>query len=220
MASPRITKEMRENITANAIRHRFTDDVYKLSVSECSLAERAYHIVFSNKDIEAMEQLGRGIIRPRKTIALRVSGEQRTMCFNGQLVVDSNKKAKLRFSGIDFDTSHDDVEFLMPERISSYSSDDHEAYWERFTINRDNKAKSKFCDDVLGYDAERDNLMSSISETETKLSSLLESVQTFKKLRAIWPEGAQFYDQYDVDHTLTPKVPAVIITDINKSLGI
>lgn len=219
MASPRITQSMREQITNNALLHRFTDDVNKMSVTMSKLAEQAYHFVFSPDDIKAMEHLGESVLTMSGSIVVRMAGEIRTMDFDGYLIRNHTGTA-LRFGGTVFPNKlqADIVELLMP--FTDRYSRQNEAYWTRFTIKRDSKAKSKFCDDVLAAEADEEKLKSAIDEASTKLMSLLESVQTFKKLRAIWPEGAQFYDQYDVDHTLTPKVPAVIITDINKSLGI
>lgn len=48
---------------------------------------------------------------------------------------------------------------------------------------------------------------------------MLESVQSFKKLRAVWPQGEKFYDMYDVDSEKTG-VPSTVVSELNKILGI
>ncbi len=71
-------------------------------------------------------------------------------------------------------------------------------------------------DRSLEFDAKKGELRSEIMKAEATLMGVLESVTTFKKLRAVWPNGAKFYDMYDVDHTVKPKVPALVISDLNK----
>lgn len=58
------------------------------------------------------------------------------------------------------------------------------------------------------------------SKAEIALMAMLESVQSFKKLRAVWPQGVKFYDMYDVDSETKAGVPAVVVTELNKLLGI
>lgn len=56
-------------------------------------------------------------------------------------------------------------------------------------------------------------------EASLQLMSMLESVVSFKKLRAVWPQGEKFYDMYDVDSE-KPGVPSIIVEQLNKVLNI
>jgi hypothetical protein len=52
-----------------------------------------------------------------------------------------------------------------------------------------------------------------------KLKAFLGSFKTIKKLRETWPEGAEHYDQYDVQPGKS-QVPAVVTQEINAMLNI
>lgn len=60
------------------------------------------------------------------------------------------------------------------------------------------------------------------SEAETarqKLMSLLNAMNTIKSLEKAWPEGKKFYQRYAQEKEGTG-LPAVMVADINKALGL
>jgi len=74
-------------------------------------------------------------------------------------------------------------------------------------------------DHCYEYITKGEDLRKRMREAEIQLRAMLESVQSFKKLRAVWPQGEKFYDMYDVDSEKTG-VPSVVVTQLNKILNL
>jgi len=74
-------------------------------------------------------------------------------------------------------------------------------------------------DQCYTYVMDNEDLKKRMREAEVQLRAMLESVQSFKKLRAVWPQGEKFYDMYDVDSEKTG-VPSVVVTQLNKILNL
>lgn len=78
---------------------------------------------------------------------------------------------------------------------------------------------TKLSDAVYELTNDREDLKKRVREAEVQLMAVLESVQSFKKLRAVWPQGEKFYDMYDVDYEKAG-VPSIVVSELNKVLGI
>ncbi len=74
-------------------------------------------------------------------------------------------------------------------------------------------------DQCYDYIMQNEDLKKRMREAEVQLRAMLESVQSFKKLRAVWPQGEKFYDMYDVDSEKSG-VPSVVVTQLNKILNL
>lgn len=188
MASPRITKVMREGIVANTIAHTFKKQREDAAKEHARLALKAYKEQYTPAQIKAMENLGKRFIGEECKIFLNLNGLRRQLYFSGKDRVA--KASELVYK-------------LMEE--SQYN-------------------KPLVPSDALRLEIEafldkESDLNETISKAEVNLMAMLDSVQTFKKLRSIWPEGEKFYDMYDVDSE-KPGVPAVFVADINKMLGL
>lgn len=76
----------------------------------------------------------------------------------------------------------------------------------------------ELCDRIQGHAKERDGLRIARKDAATKLTAMLASVTTVKKLREVWPEGEQFYAKYEA--APAPSVPAIRVEEINAILGL
>jgi hypothetical protein len=72
---------------------------------------------------------------------------------------------------------------------------------------------SAFADASQALAAER-------SKTETTLTAMLAGVQSFKSLQRSWPEGERFYKHLPKEFPFRHQVPATLVADLNKALGI
>ena len=189
MASPRITKQIREQIVENTLDHTFKARKEKLVKEHAALAERAYKELYKPSLIKAMEELGEKFICKEDDIQLNMKGQRRRLNFNGNFsyrLSDIPRVYKLM-------EKTQGQNALVPSDKLFDAIDSH-------------------FDAVKAFDTEHE-------KASVNLSAMLESVQTFKKLRAIWPEGEKFYDMYDVDSE-KPGVPAIFVSDLNKMLGL
>ena len=69
----------------------------------------------------------------------------------------------------------------------------------------------KHANDLEAYEAER-------TKAAKQLSAMLSKINTIKKLREVWPEGAQFYSKYEVESVAA--LPAIRVDEINSMLGL
>lgn len=180
MASPRITKVMREGIVENTLTAQFGKAKEALVKREQALANRAYHQQYKPVTIKAMEDLGDRFIEYSGTIRLNVGGRALDLTLD---------KSRPCHKGANWSSSR----FVPDAKLTA----DIEKYLD---------------------DAGDHNKLA--TQARVQLTAVLESVQSFKKLRAVWPQGVKFYDMYDVDTETKSSVPAVVVTELNKALGI
>lgn len=188
MASPRITKVMREGIVANTIAHTFKKQREDAAKEHARLALKAYKEQYTPAQIKAMDNLGERFIETEFKIYLNLNGLRRQLYFGGKERVNS-----------------------MKEHVSKMM--EHNQY------NKPLVPSDALRMEIEAFLDRESDLNETIGKAEVNLMAMLESVQSFKKLRAIWPEGEKFYDMYDVDSE-KPGVPAVFVADINKMLGL
>lgn len=89
-----------------------------------------------------------------------------------------------------------------------------------YGYNTPSTPSQSIVDDVEQWIEDTADLQRRETQANIQLSAMLESVVSFKKLRVVWPQGEQFYDMYDVDSETKAGVPAVVVTEINKLLGL
>ncbi len=196
MASPTITKDMREKIVANMSKHIFGKEEAALVVRTAKIAERAYKEKYSDATRRKMEDLGKDFVGRSDDIVMNVNGLSIELSFNGY----SRLYGRCIGSG--------------KETVYRFVSKDHGSY-------RDIKhvASAALAADVMALMDDIKNFSDRVCQAEIQTLAVLESVRTFKKLRAVWPQGEKFYDMYDVDSE-KPGVPSIVITDLNKMLGL
>lgn len=56
------------------------------------------------------------------------------------------------------------------------------------------------------------------SEMHAKMKSFLATFNTFNQLRDRWPDGKEFYEEFDTDNK--PALPSVRVAEINSMLGL
>ena len=74
-------------------------------------------------------------------------------------------------------------------------------------------------EEVQAYSQRKEKRKTDCHAAEAELQGFLSSFKTFKQLRDNWPEGEQFYKQYDVTRN-APSVPALRTAKINEMLGL
>jgi len=98
------------------------------------------------------------------------------------------------------------VQDPLPVRITDMS-------W--FTVkSEDLKHKIEtYADDFEAIKSERHKAL-------VTLEAMLQSLQTYRTLERVWPEGRKFYKHIPVDYPFRHQVPATLVADLNKALGI
>lgn len=57
-------------------------------------------------------------------------------------------------------------------------------------------------------------------KTKATLEAMLQNLQAYSTLERTWPEGKKFYQHIPKDYPYRHQVPATLVADLNKSLGI
>lgn len=201
MASPRITKTMREGIVKNVITYTFKKEVAALSKREATLASIAYNATYTKAQVDAMKSLGNAFVEQSNAIVVNACGQRHSLFFGGAL------------SAIPY---YNQGEVGSVLRELGKGADEY-----RFVARRgDYTIKPSLGAEIVELAQDQTDLHERAKQAAVSLMAVLESVQSFKKLRAVWPQGEKFYDMYDVDSETKSGVPAVVITDLNKMLGI
>ncbi len=180
MASPRITKSMREGIVKNALEHTFGKAEEKIKEDFRKLADKAYNEKYSKAQQKLMVELGEEFLAKNDRIFVNIRGERHALS-------------------------------MSEERLTDRQSNWHDKAFV---------PSNKLSDDIYDLLQEKDTLKEKMNQADIQLSAMLETVVSFKKLRAVWPQGEKFFDMYDVDSESKPGVPAVVITELNKVLGL
>lgn len=83
----------------------------------------------------------------------------------------------------------------------------------------DYSAEHKFSKKFNELDQEKIKLLEQLDDTRQEIMAVLNSCNTLKRLLEIWPEASNFLNGVDI---VTSKVglPAVMIEDLNKKLGV
>ena len=85
--------------------------------------------------------------------------------------------------------------------------------------NLGNIPAGELCDKVQAHVQEVAKNKEDYSKLYYKILSMLTSFNSFKAMRENWVEGVEFYKDMDVDR-VSPQLPANIISDINKQIGL
>ncbi len=73
------------------------------------------------------------------------------------------------------------------------------------------------CDKIQKHAVAVEKLKDESKAARQQLMAMLAKVSTFKRLRDIWPEGAQFFAGYEIS---SAAVPALRVDEINAMLGL
>lgn len=79
---------------------------------------------------------------------------------------------------------------------------------------------NELCNKIWDHDARWHELKREIKDARIKLYSILNTISTFNKLKELWPDGAPFYNKVIFVDPDKAKLPAVVISDINKTFGL
>lgn len=194
MASPTITKEMREKIVENMTKHIFGKEEAALVKRTAKLALAAYNEEHSPKVRKMMKDLGENYVASNTAINLNIRGMHIWLSFNG---------CSSLYGSVIGDGQEDVCRYGTKSRYGRTPFAPSASLSDEI---------SELMDDLKDF-SDR------VRKAGAQTLAVLESVRTFKKLRAVWPQGEKFYDMYDVDSE-KPGVPAIVITDLNKMLGL
>lgn len=84
-----------------------------------------------------------------------------------------------------------------------------------FTV-KDERLKQRIAD----YEDERKKLLEEQAKTTATLNAMLGNIQTLASLERTWPEGKPFYKHIPTEFPFRHQVPATLVADLNKALGI
>lgn len=182
---------MREGIVANAIEHTFKKDREALKKLEISLAKAVYNELYDAPTQKMMNTLGEKFLERDCDIHVNVNGQRHRLYFDGERNVGC--------------VGWKEREQRLMMRHQAHSP---------FVPSK------KLGEDILEFADKTKDQGEREKQATIQLSAMLESVMSFKKLRAVWPQGEKFYDMYDVDSETKSGVPAVVVTELNKLLGL
>lgn len=78
----------------------------------------------------------------------------------------------------------------------------------------------KLIDRCRAWQGDCEDLKAEQEKVSGTLTAMLQSMQTYARLEADWPEGKRFYQSLPVDFPFNHQVPAVQVKELNALLGL
>jgi len=197
----RLTKDIRDSILTEVLRHRFQDRIEVLIADRAYFAEKVYNDIYRKADREKMEALPNGWLPNNTSIGVQFGdGGHRytTVLFDGAVYGEvgrvrakTDKPRERVKRRVPYKHSHGCVKVYEPAHKLSV---EHQKLEGRF-----------------------DELKQDYETAKRQASAALASVSTINRLVEVWPEIEPFARKYD---ETPPKLPAVPTSELNKLLDL
>lgn len=197
----RLNNTMKDQVIKKALAHAFDKREADLLHEEHALAKACFVHAFGSQAIQMLKKLGEpfayanvngyGNVEPEGTVT--------PWFISGQHV-------QLRL-----------VDIPVPRRFGERFAYDH-GKKNPFSITMDKNAKlvervREWQDAVVKLTEERNKVKST-------LGAMLQGISTYKSLEKNWPEGKPFYKHLPKEFPFRHQVPATLVSELNKALGI
>jgi hypothetical protein len=198
MTSTRLTNDIRESLTRDIMRHRFTADVDDLLATQAAFAMRVYDDLFNADMRTAMSALPDGWLNDSDDIGVQFG-----------YVGGSNVYTRLWFSGYltgslgQLQTKRDTKKTMRVPASKAHGC--VKVYDPSHPLSKD-------------FDRIRirtKSLRENVDTAKRSVETALNAVTTIKRLVETWPEVAEFAKKYDTEK---PQLPALPTEHLNQLL--
>lgn len=193
--SARLTKEIREAITKDLVRHRFEDAVKKVYEQRAALADAVYRDLYTKAQRDQMDSLPAGMLPEDDDLSVRFGTSHTNVYFSGFTYGDLNKVVSAVRAG--------SARRMFYKHKSGCVKD----YLATHKLSIEN-------DRLMGVVAD---LVKDIDAARRVSMAAMASVGTVKRLVEAWPEVAPFARKFDTEK---PRLPMVQTDQLNKILDL
>lgn len=190
----RLTKDIRDEIVLDLLRHSFKERVEALYAERAALAQAIYEDVFSAETRKKMQSLPEGWLPEVKGINARLGSDYSSFDFSGGLYGEINRIAK----------NGKDETRRVPSKhkggcVASYDAT------HKLALENERLANL------------RKSLCEEIETAKRAADTAVNAVSTVKRLIEVWPEVNPFASKHSAEK---PQLPAVPTDQLNKILGL
>jgi hypothetical protein len=190
----RLTKDIRDEIVMDLLRHSFKDRIEALYAERSALAQKIYEDAFSADARKKMQALPDGWLPEVNSINVRLGSDYTSFEFSGGLYGDINRIMKCK------QPESRRIPFKFRGGcVASYEAT-HSLALEHERIG--NLRKS---------------LWEEIESAKRAATTAVNAVSTVKRLIEVWPEVDPFASKHSTEK---PQLPAVPTAQLNKILGL
>lgn len=193
--STRLTKEIREAIAKDLVKHRFTEAVQALYQKRADLADAVYRDLYKASEREQMASLPAGMLPEMDELSVRFGGSYTTIYFSGFMYGDLSKVVAVARNG-------------TSRRIF---------YKHKGGCAKDYDARHKLAiqhEEISGAAAD---LVKEVDAAHRAAIGAISKVGTVKRLMEVWPEVAPFARRFD---TGPAQLPMIRTEQLNKILDL
>ena len=184
----RLTNDLREAIASEAVAHAFDPRKAALTKAEGALAEEAYNHVFPESERKLITKIPSNWVRFDSCLRFNVAG----------LTIDLNAAGD---------------GFPVPYQINGQHGQRGYSCYRLGSIEVGDLATR-----IQAHAKAVDDMKSERRVALKQLQAMLAKITTLKRLREIWPEGAQFYAKWEAAPAQT--LPTIRVDEINAMLGL
>lgn len=191
----RLTKEIREAIAKDLIKHRFEDAVKSLYAKRAALADAVYRDLYTKAQRDQIDALPEGMLPTTDDISVNFGTAYTRVYFSGHTYGDLNK-------------------IVHADRASSYRRVHYK--------HKDGSVKVYEATHKLAIEHERlsgvmSDLVKQIDEARRAAMVAMASVGSVKRLIEAWPEIEPFAKRFDTER---PQLPMTQTDQLNKILDL
>ncbi len=188
----RLTNNIRDAIVNEVVNVTTDKDKKDLDKREKLLAQQCYNQLFSKETRAAIDSLPRGFMPETSLLYLSINGMSATL-----------KSAQ-------------------PVRVPFCSKLENESLQATYR-NSDQRLggilNKELYEKFMSLHADKEAHKARTNKIRAETKSLLYSLFTYPQLEKTWPEGKKFYSKYAPKNSES-QLPAILISDLNKTLGI
>lgn len=191
----RLTNDIRQALTTDILKHRFTADVDKLLSDQAEFARRVYEDIFDQSTRDRMNGLPEGWLSTRSSIAVQM-GAYTNLHFDGYIRSGDVSRLKTR----------------PKERVNPTEL--------RMPANKCGGCAKQYDPSTLLYrqheklEHREKELIGDVDTAKRSIIVALNAVSTVKRLIETWPEIDQFAKKYNTDKPNLPAVPTNHLNDL------
>lgn len=193
--STRITKEIREAIAKDLVKHRFTDAVQAIYKKRADLADAVYRDLYKASEREQMAALPAGMLPEVDELSVRFGGSYTNVYFSGFMYGDLSKVASAARNGTN-------------RRVF---------FKHKGTCAKDYDARHKLAIQHEEINGAAADLVKEVYAAHRAAIGAISKVGTIKRLIEVWPEVAPFARRFD---TGPAQLPAIRTEHLNKILDL
>ncbi|OJY66411.1 MULTISPECIES: Nmad5 family putative nucleotide modification protein [unclassified Rhizobium] len=193
--STRLTKDIREAIAKDLIKHRFEDAVKNVYAQRAALADAVYRDIYTKTQREQIEALPDGMLPTVDDLSVNFGTSYTHVYFSGYSYGDLNK-------------------VVSADRTGSYRRVYYKHKGGSVKVYDATHKLAVEYDRLSGVAAD---LVNEIDVARRSAIAAMASVGTIKRLIEAWPEVAPFARRFDVER---PQLPMVQTDKLNKILDL